>query len=54
MITAHIKKKGYTMPNTSIAVELGVTRQRIDQEVNVLVDMGKLVKLKPGLLVLPE
>lgn len=53
-IATSIRKNGYAMPNVKIAEKMGLSRQRIDYIVNLLCAEGRLVKLKPGLIILPK
>jgi hypothetical protein len=48
---SHFKEHGYVPPNTHIAKQIGKTRQCVDQHILVLEALGKVKKLRRGLIV---
>ena len=54
MIKKHWKKHQCAQSARTIAGEIGVSRQHIDNQINILVALGKLKKPKKGVVLLVE
>lgn len=51
LIKESVAKNGYSMSHVEIGKAIGKSRQRVDQIVDALVQLGKVKKLKPGVTV---